>query len=66
MSGQNSEDKTAKTPLVQEPVKQSRDQDSGAHDDSSISIGLGGSTYGNTISSECSLNDDVPLDDVPK
>ena len=41
-SGQNSEDKTASLPLVQGPANQSRDQDSPACDDSSISIGMGG------------------------
>ena len=42
LSSQNSEDKTAKSPLVQGPVKQSRDLDSRAREDSSISVGLGG------------------------
>ena len=42
LSGQNSEDKTASLPLVQGPANQSRDQDSPACDDSSISIGAGG------------------------
>ena len=41
-SGQNSEDKTASLPLVHGPANQSRDQDSPACDDSSISIGSGG------------------------
>ena len=42
LSGQNSEDKTASSPLVRGPVNQSLDRDSWALDDSSISIGLGG------------------------
>ena len=42
LSGQNSEDKTASLPLVRGPANQSRDQDSPACDDSSISIGAGG------------------------
>ena len=42
LSGQNSEDKTASLPLVRGPANQSRDLDSRAHDDSSISVGLGG------------------------
>ena len=42
LSGQNSEVKAASSPLVQGPVNQSRDQDSPACDDSSISIGAGG------------------------
>ena len=42
LSGQNSEVKTAKSPLVRGPVTQSRDLDSRARDDSSISVGLGG------------------------
>ena len=42
LSGQNSEDKTASSPLVQGPVNQSRDLDSRALDDSSISSGMGG------------------------
>ena len=41
-SGQNSEVKAASSPLVRGPVNQSRDQDSPACDDSSISIGSGG------------------------
>ncbi len=46
-SGQNSEDKTASLPLVYGPANQSRDQDSRARDNSSISIGMGGLiTYG--------------------
>ena len=42
--GQNSEVKAASSPLVQGPVNQSRDLDSRTRDDSSISVGLGGST----------------------
>ena len=61
LSGQNSEDKTAKPPLVRGPVTQSRDLDSRAHDDSSISVGLGGSTYRSKTSPECSLKDGLPL-----
>ena len=60
-SGQNSEDKTASLPLVQGPANQSRDLDSRARDNSSISIGLVGSTYGGDTSSECSLKDGLPL-----
>ena len=42
LSGQNSEVKAASLPLVCGPANQSRDQDSPACDDSSISIGAGG------------------------
>ena len=42
LSGQNSEDKTASLPLVCGPANQSRDLDSRARDNSSISVGLGG------------------------
>ena len=61
-SSQNSEDKTASLPLVQGPANQSRELDSRAHDDSSISVGLGGSSYGSKTSAERSLKDGVPLD----
>ena len=61
-SGQNSEDKTASLPLVRGPANQSRDLNSRAHDDSSISVGLGGSSYGSKTSAERSLKDGVPLD----
>ena len=55
LSGQNSEVKAASSPLVQGPVNQSRDLNSRARGNSSISIGLGGSTYDSDISSEFSL-----------
>ena len=61
LSGQNSEVKAASLPLVCGPANQSRDLDSRAHDDSSISIGMGGSTYGSKTTSECSLKEGMPL-----
>ena len=61
LSGQNSEVKAASLPLVQGPANQSRDMDSWARDDSYISVGLGGSSYGSKTSSERSLKDGLPL-----
>ena len=62
LSSRNSEDKTASLPLVCGPANQSRDMDSRARDASSISVGLGGSSYGSKTSAERSLKDGVPLD----
>ena len=62
LSGQNSEVKAASLPSVRGAANQSRDLDSWARNDSSISIELGGYTYGSDISPDCSLKDVVPLD----